>query len=54
MEVDMDDLFGDGAGLALPARPPPRELFERMDELRASGCCQYVVILSIKTRNSPI
>lgn len=41
MEVDMDDLFGDGAGLSLPSRPPPsKELHQRIDELRGSGCCQ--------------
>lgn len=40
MEVDIDDLFGDGAGLAMPARPPSKELYQRIDELRASGCCQ--------------
>ena len=43
MEVDIDDLFGDGAGgLLPPSRPPPKELFQRVDELRGSGCCQYV------------
>lgn len=41
-EMDMDDLFGDGAGLSLPARPPTKEIFQRLDELRASGCCQCV------------
>ncbi|KFY20265.1 hypothetical protein V491_03862 [Pseudogymnoascus sp. VKM F-3775] len=43
MEVDIDDLFGDGAGgLLPPARPPPKELFQRVDELRGSGCCQSI------------
>ncbi|QSZ30359.1 hypothetical protein DSL72_004882 [Monilinia vaccinii-corymbosi] len=43
MDVDMDDLFGDGAGLALPSRPPPsKELHQRIDELRGSGCCQGI------------
>ncbi|KAI9644713.1 Mediator of RNA polymerase II transcription subunit 16 [Ciborinia camelliae] len=43
MEVDMDDLFGDGAGLSLPSRPPPsKELHQRIDELRGSGCCQGI------------
>jgi mediator of RNA polymerase II transcription subunit 16 len=40
MEVDIDDLFGDGTGLSLPSRPPAKELFHRIDELRRSGCCQ--------------
>ncbi len=39
-EMDMDDLFGDGAGLALPSRPPSKELHQRLDELRTGGCCQ--------------
>lgn len=44
MEVDIDDLFGDGAGgLLPPSRPPPKELFQRVDELRGSGCCQCVL-----------
>ena len=42
-EMNMDDLFGDGGGLSLPSRPPTRELHQRVDELRASGCCQYVL-----------
>ncbi|CAD6446684.1 57a8b159-a03f-41bf-85e8-e000fc477235 [Sclerotinia trifoliorum] len=43
MDVDMDDLFGDGAGLSLPSRPPPsKELHQRIDELRGSGCCQGI------------
>ncbi|OBT52775.1 hypothetical protein VE04_06832 [Pseudogymnoascus sp. 24MN13] len=43
MEVDIDDLFGDGAGgLLPPSRPPPKELFQRVDELRGSGCCQSI------------
>ncbi len=42
MDVDIDDLFGDGAGLSLPSRPLPKEVFQRVDELRASGCCQSV------------
>ncbi|TAQ88490.1 hypothetical protein B7494_g3202 [Chlorociboria aeruginascens] len=40
MEVDIDDLFGDGAGLSLPTRPPSKELHQRIDDLRGSGCCQ--------------
>ncbi|KAN0117358.1 mediator of RNA polymerase-like protein II transcription subunit 16 [Hyaloscypha variabilis] len=41
-EMDMDDLFGDGAGLSLPSRPPSKELYQRLDELRGSGCCQGI------------
>ena len=42
-DMDIDDLFGDGTALSLPSRPPPStELIQRIDELRASGCCQYV------------
>ncbi|KAK0128828.1 mediator complex subunit [Cadophora gregata] len=41
-EMNMDDLFGDGGGLSLPSRPPTRELHQRVDELRASGCCQSI------------
>ncbi|PQE11142.1 RNA polymerase ii mediator complex subunit sin4 protein [Rutstroemia sp. NJR-2017a BVV2] len=42
MEVDMDDLFGDGTGLSLPSRPPTKELHQRVDELRGSGSCQGI------------
>jgi len=48
-ELQVDDLFGDDAGLSLmdgqslPSRPPTKELRQRIDELRESGCCQYVV-----------
>lgn len=41
MDLDINDLFDDGTGLSLPSRPPPKELFQRIDELRGSGCCQY-------------
>ncbi|KAK2624763.1 hypothetical protein QTJ16_005956 [Diplocarpon rosae] len=41
-EMDMDDLFGDGGGLSLPSRPPSTELRQRIDELRAGGCCQGI------------
>lgn len=37
---DVDDLFGDGAPLALPTRPPSKRLRQRIDELRTRGCCQ--------------
>jgi len=40
-EMDMEDLFGpDGGGLSLPTRPPSKELYQRIDELRGGGCCQ--------------
>jgi mediator of RNA polymerase II transcription subunit 16 len=42
MDIDINDLFGDGADLPLPSRPPPKELFQRIDELRGNGCAQYV------------
>ena len=47
-DLQVDDLFGDDAGLSLmdgqslPSRPPTKELRQRVDELRESGCCQYV------------
>ncbi|KAF4633171.1 hypothetical protein G7Y89_g4945 [Cudoniella acicularis] len=36
-EMDMDELFGDGA-----TRPPSKELHARVDDLRRSGCCQAI------------
>lgn len=39
---DVDDLFGDGAPLALPTRPPSKRLRQRIDELRTRGCCQQI------------
>jgi hypothetical protein len=48
MEVDINDLFGDGADLPLPSRPPPKELFQRVDELRGSGCTQYEALSSLQ------
>lgn len=47
-DMDMEELFGDGAGLSLPSRPPSKELYQRVDELRGSGCCQYVVLSHLK------
>ncbi|KAG9245029.1 mediator of RNA polymeras-like protein II transcription subunit 16 [Calycina marina] len=48
-DMQVDDLFGDDAGLSLmdghslqEARPPTKELYLRQDELRASGCCQEI------------
>lgn len=40
VDMDMDDLFGDGNALSLPVRPPPKEVLRRIDELRSSGCSQ--------------
>lgn len=40
MDLDINELFDDGTVLALPSRPPPKELFQRVDELRGSACCQ--------------
>ncbi|KAG9239485.1 mediator of RNA polymeras-like protein II transcription subunit 16 [Amylocarpus encephaloides] len=41
-EEMMDDLFGDGGELSIPPRPPSKELYERLDDLRRAGCCQGV------------
>ncbi|KAI1077092.1 RNA polymerase II mediator complex subunit Sin4 [Whalleya microplaca] len=40
--TDVDDLFGDGAQLSLPPRPPSKRLRQRLDELRSRGCCQGI------------
>ncbi len=47
MEVDMDDLFGDGAALMSQPHPPPKKLFKRIDQLRTSGCHQSVTVLML-------
>lgn len=40
--LDVDDLFGDGVALALRSiRAPSKHLYQRVDELRTRGCCQY-------------
>lgn len=40
---NMDDLFGDGSNCLLPEdHPPPKELYQRIEELRSSGCHQSV------------
>ncbi|KAI1769447.1 RNA polymerase II mediator complex subunit Sin4 [Hypoxylon sp. FL1150] len=39
---DVDDLFGDGAPLALPPRPPSKRLRQRLDDLRSRGSCQGI------------
>lgn len=49
MDIDISDLFDDGTGLSLPSRPPPKELFQRVDELRGSGCCQYEALIKLKS-----
>ncbi|OHF01042.1 RNA polymerase II Mediator complex subunit Sin4 [Colletotrichum orchidophilum] len=42
-QLDVDDLFGDGVSLSLhTARPPTKQLRQRIDELRTRGCCQGV------------
>ncbi|KAH8592398.1 mediator complex, subunit Med16 [Bisporella sp. PMI_857] len=48
-DIHVDDLFGDDTGLSLidgqplpTSRPPAQELHQRIDELRASGCCQSI------------
>lgn len=42
---NMDDLFGDGSNGLLPeAYPPPKELYQRIEELRSGGCHQFVFI----------
>lgn len=40
--MDIDDLFGDGAGLSFSTQPPTKELLQRVDELRIGGCCQQI------------
>jgi len=45
-DMEMDDLFGDGGGLALPSQPPTKELYQRVDEMRGGGACQSVYNLS--------
>jgi mediator of RNA polymerase II transcription subunit 16, fungi type len=40
LDLDINDLFDDGTVLPLPTRPPPKELFQRVDELRGTGSCQ--------------
>lgn len=41
---NMDDLFGDGTGALLSeASQAPKEVFERIEELRSSSCHQFVI-----------
>jgi mediator of RNA polymerase II transcription subunit 16 len=39
-DMDMEELFGDGADLSMPSQQPSRELYGRVDEMRRGGCCQ--------------
>ena len=41
MDDELDELFGDAPQLQLPP-PVPKGLFQAVDDLRLSGCCQYV------------
>jgi hypothetical protein len=43
--MNVDHLFNDDSLLMIPSRPPSKELYQRLDELRGSGCCQYVNLL---------
>lgn len=52
MPMDMDeDLFGEGAadvmGSLMPLRPQNKHLRQRLDEMRARGCCQYDLALCL-------
>jgi mediator of RNA polymerase II transcription subunit 16 len=40
--MNVDHLFDDDAILLMPSRPPTKELYQRLDELRGGGCCQSV------------
>lgn len=50
--MDVDDLFGDSEHVNLQSIsvPPVKGLARRVDELGASGCCQYVHPLQDKAR----
>lgn len=41
MDDDLDELFGDAPQLQLPP-PVSKGLLQCVDDLRLSGCCQYV------------
>ena len=41
MDDGLDDLFGDAPPLQIPP-PLPKGLLQTIDDLRLSGCCQYV------------
>lgn len=44
--INVDDLFGEPSSLdlGLPSPVSTKGLAKRLDEMRLSGCCQYVVI----------
>ena len=46
MDDGLDDLFGDAPPMQLPD-PLPKGLFQRVDELSLSGCCQYVASFQV-------
>ena len=41
MDDGLDELFGDAPPLNIPP-PTPKGLLQHVDDLRLSGCCQYV------------
>jgi hypothetical protein len=43
---ELDELFGDAPPLPIPS-PLPKALLQCVDELRLSGCCQYVYQMNI-------
>lgn len=42
-EIDMEDLFGADAAVAMPAIPLAKGLVKRLLELKECGACQYVL-----------
>jgi hypothetical protein len=42
INVDLGDvdLFGEDIGLDMPSRPPSKQLYQRLDELRSRGGCR--------------
>lgn len=40
--MNVDHLFNDDSLLMIPSRPPSKELYQRLDELRGSGCSQGI------------
>lgn len=49
---ELDELFGDAPPLQIPS-PLSKELLQCVDDLRLSGCCQYVapMIFCIQNRS---
>lgn len=45
-DMEVDALFGDvgvgGVDLSFTPRPTSKQLLGRIDEMRRTGCCQYV------------